>query len=170
VYLFVSQLATATSLFTSTMAAYPIKTVGVIGTGVIGASWTLFFLSKGLRVIATDPAPGAEERLASYLERGWPTMQQAGLEEGASVCNYQFVDNIFNFLDEIDLVQEVRFLVSILRFFLGVSNSFSYLSDINRPVQSAWISNASFLRSLMKKHRNMSFFSLHHLEFPLLNL
>jgi 3-hydroxyacyl-CoA dehydrogenase len=127
VYLFVLQLATATSLSTSTMAAYPIKTVGVIGTGVIGASWTLFFLSKGLRVIAADPAPGAEERLASYLERGWPTMQQAGLEEGASVCNYQFVDNIFNFLDEIDLVQEVRFLISISRFFLGVSNSYLIL-------------------------------------------
>ncbi|KAJ6091161.1 hypothetical protein N7467_003130 [Penicillium canescens] len=88
------------------MAAYPIKTVGVIGTGVIGASWTLFFLSNGLRVIATDPAPGAEERLASYLERGWPTMRQAGLYDGASVCNYQFVDNIFDFIDEIDLVQE----------------------------------------------------------------
>jgi 3-hydroxyacyl-CoA dehydrogenase len=38
-------------------------TVAVVGTGVIGASWTALFLSHGLDVVATDPAPGAEERL-----------------------------------------------------------------------------------------------------------
>jgi carnitine 3-dehydrogenase len=39
------------------------KTVAVVGTGVIGASWAALFLSHGLDVVATDPAPGAEERL-----------------------------------------------------------------------------------------------------------
>jgi 3-hydroxyacyl-CoA dehydrogenase len=32
----------------------------VIGTGVIGASWTALFLARGLKVIVTDPAPGAD--------------------------------------------------------------------------------------------------------------
>jgi len=40
-----------------------IETVAVVGTGVIGAGWTALFLSHGLDVVATDPAPGAEERL-----------------------------------------------------------------------------------------------------------
>ncbi len=40
-----------------------IKTVAVVGTGVIGASWAALFLAHGLDVVATDPAPGAEERL-----------------------------------------------------------------------------------------------------------
>ncbi|QYN39574.1 3-hydroxyacyl-CoA dehydrogenase [Pseudonocardia sp. DSM 110487] len=40
-----------------------INTVAVVGTGVIGASWAALFLSHGLDVVATDPAPGAEERL-----------------------------------------------------------------------------------------------------------
>jgi len=40
-----------------------IKTVAVVGTGVIGASWTALFLAHGLDVVATDPAPGAEARL-----------------------------------------------------------------------------------------------------------
>jgi 3-hydroxyacyl-CoA dehydrogenase len=80
----------------------------VIGTGVIGSSWTLFFLSRGLKVIVTDPAPGAKERLAAYLDQEWPKMQKMGLHEGASVNNYKFVDNIVDHLGEVDLVQEVR--------------------------------------------------------------
>lgn len=60
------------------MADY-IKIVGVIGTGVIGLSWILFFLSRGIRVIVSDPAPGAQDRLATYLAHEWPTMQRIGL-------------------------------------------------------------------------------------------
>ncbi|UOX92613.1 3-hydroxyacyl-CoA dehydrogenase NAD-binding domain-containing protein [Amycolatopsis sp. FBCC-B4732] len=48
------------------------STVAVVGTGVIGASWAALFLANGLDVVATDPAPGAEERLRSALE-GTPT-------------------------------------------------------------------------------------------------
>ena len=43
------------------------KTVAVVGTGVIGASWAALFLSHGLDVVATDPAPGAEERLRAEV-------------------------------------------------------------------------------------------------------
>jgi len=53
-----------------------INRVAVIGTGVIGASWTALFLAHGLEVIATDVAPGAEDhhnarvaRLAEHLLR-----------------------------------------------------------------------------------------------------
>ena len=44
-----------------------IKRVAVIGTGVIGASWTALFLAKGLEVTATDVAPGAEGRLRQFV-------------------------------------------------------------------------------------------------------
>ncbi|GLY39770.1 3-hydroxyacyl-CoA dehydrogenase [Amycolatopsis sp. NBRC 101858] len=44
------------------------STVAVIGTGVIGASWAGLFLAHGHDVVATDPAPGAEERLRTALE------------------------------------------------------------------------------------------------------
>lgn len=37
--------------------------VAVVGTGVIGVSWAAHFLAHGLEVVATDPAPDAEERL-----------------------------------------------------------------------------------------------------------
>lgn len=39
------------------------RAVAVVGTGVIGASWAALFLAHGLDVVATDPAPDAEERL-----------------------------------------------------------------------------------------------------------
>ena len=35
----------------------PIRRIAIIGTGVIGASWTALFLAKGLQVVATDIAP-----------------------------------------------------------------------------------------------------------------
>ncbi|MEU5878819.1 3-hydroxyacyl-CoA dehydrogenase NAD-binding domain-containing protein [Spirillospora sp. NPDC047279] len=41
--------------------------VAVVGTGVIGASWTTLFLAHGHEVVATDPAPGAEERFRAVL-------------------------------------------------------------------------------------------------------
>lgn len=40
-----------------------VRTVGIVGTGAIGASWARLLLDRGLRVVATDPAPDAEERL-----------------------------------------------------------------------------------------------------------
>src|SRR5712664_1791121 len=34
----------------------PIRRIAIIGTGVIGASWSSLFLAKGLQVVATDIA------------------------------------------------------------------------------------------------------------------
>ena len=45
----------------------PIQRVAIIGTGVIGASWTALYLAHGLDVVATDPAPNAEANLRKYV-------------------------------------------------------------------------------------------------------
>lgn len=90
------------------MVNLPIKTVGVIGTGVIGSSWTALFLAKGLHVIVTDPAPGAEAKLRIYLEKEWPLMPKLGLTPGASLKNYKFVTDIDEYLGQIDFIQEVN--------------------------------------------------------------
>ncbi|QXJ25667.1 3-hydroxyacyl-CoA dehydrogenase [Actinomadura graeca] len=42
--------------------------VAVVGTGAIGASWTLLFLRHGHRVVATDPDPSAEQRLRAWID------------------------------------------------------------------------------------------------------
>jgi 3-hydroxyacyl-CoA dehydrogenase len=45
-------------------------TIGVVGTGVIGAGWAAYFLAKGFDVAASDPAEGAETRLRSIVSVG----------------------------------------------------------------------------------------------------
>lgn len=95
--------------------AAAIKSVGVIGTGVIGASWTGLFLSRGLKVLVSDPAPGAEKALTSYLESIWPTLKEVGLSPGASLSNYTFVGaSLEKHYGEVDFIQEVSSEVLIL--------------------------------------------------------
>ena len=87
-------------------AAPAIRRVAVVGTGVIGASWAAFFLARGLDVMATDPAPGAEQRLREAVQRHWPTMQRMGLVDGASPERLRFDAALERALDGCDFVQE----------------------------------------------------------------
>jgi carnitine 3-dehydrogenase len=49
------------------IAPEEIRTVAVVGAGSIGASWAALVLARGLDVVATDPAAGAEQRLRENL-------------------------------------------------------------------------------------------------------
>ena len=68
----------------------PIRRIAIIGTGVIGASWTALFLAKGLEVVATDIAPTAEAALRKFVENAWPALKRLGLSPGASQSNLKF--------------------------------------------------------------------------------
>ena len=83
-----------------------IKRVAVIGTGVIGASWTALFLAKGLSVVATDVAPGAEGRLRQYVDEAWPALESLGLTPGASRSNLKFMADLAQAVGGAELVQE----------------------------------------------------------------
>src|SRR5690606_30836074 len=83
-----------------------IERVAIVGTGVIGASWAAYFLARGLRVQATDPAPDAGARLAAAVDRLWPTMERIGLQEGASRDRLSFFPDMQDALFEADFVQE----------------------------------------------------------------
>src|SRR5258708_19987821 len=41
--------------------------VAIVGTGVIGASWAAYYLSRGFDVVATDPGPQSEPNLPTYV-------------------------------------------------------------------------------------------------------
>jgi len=83
-----------------------VRRVAVVGTGVIGASWAAYFLVQGLKVRATDPAPGACERLTEAVLRHWPTLVKSGLSEGASLDNLSFHDTLEAALAGVQFVQE----------------------------------------------------------------
>jgi carnitine 3-dehydrogenase len=84
----------------------PIKHVTVVGTGLIGASWTALFLAHGLRVSATDPAPHAEENLRRAIDEIWPTLTALGLKPGASPSNLTFSPDLETAVKGADFVQE----------------------------------------------------------------
>jgi len=84
----------------------PIRRIAIVGTGVIGASWAALFLAHGLEVIATDPAPNAEENLREYIDNAWPALEQLGLSSGASKERLSFTAKLSDALKDVDLVQE----------------------------------------------------------------
>ncbi len=83
-----------------------IKSVGIVGTGVIGASWSAFFLARGFVVRATDPAPGAEQKLRELIASYWPTLRELGVAESASQNRLVFEKDIQRALKGVDFVQE----------------------------------------------------------------
>jgi 3-hydroxyacyl-CoA dehydrogenase len=84
----------------------PIRRIAIIGTGVIGASWTALFLARGLQVVATDVAPNAEASLRKFVETAWPALMRLGLSSGASQSNLKFTAALAQAVDGVDLVQE----------------------------------------------------------------
>jgi 3-hydroxyacyl-CoA dehydrogenase len=84
----------------------PIRRVAIVGTGVIGASWSALFLAKGLDVVATDVAPGAEARLRAFVDQCWPALEQLGLAPGASRDRLRFEPRLEDAVQGVDLVQE----------------------------------------------------------------
>lgn len=97
-----------------------VQRVAVVATGVIGASWAAYFLAQGLEVDATDPAPGARERLQAAVARHWPVLERRGLAPGASMGRLRFHDRLEDALAQADFVQEsgperLDFKVDLLR-------------------------------------------------------
>jgi 3-hydroxyacyl-CoA dehydrogenase len=88
------------------MDGQSITRVATVGTGVIGASWTSCFLARGLDVVATDPAPGAEDRLRADVEAHWPALERLGLADGASPDRLRFTTDVDEAVAETQFVQE----------------------------------------------------------------
>ncbi len=83
-----------------------IRNIAIVGTGVIGASWAAYYLSKGFSVIATDPAPNAEAGLRKYIDEAWKTLSKNGLSTSASRDRLTFEPSMVQALSKADFVQE----------------------------------------------------------------
>jgi 3-hydroxyacyl-CoA dehydrogenase len=83
-----------------------IRNIAIVGTGVIGASWAAYYLSKGFSVIATDPAPNAEAGLRKYVDEAWKTLSKNGLSTSASRDRLTFEPSMVQALSKADFVQE----------------------------------------------------------------
>src|ERR1700735_3234769 len=88
------------------MTTKPIRRVAIIGTGVIGASWTALFLANGLEVVATDVAPNAEAALKRFAGAACAVIEGVGLGPGASQSKLTFESDLATAVKGADLVQE----------------------------------------------------------------
>ena len=84
----------------------PINRIAIVGTGVIGASWATQYLAKGFDVVASDPAPGAEDKLREFVAAAWPSVTQLGLAPDASLDRLSFNPVLGDAVADADFVQE----------------------------------------------------------------
>jgi carnitine 3-dehydrogenase len=80
--------------------------IAIVGTGTIGASWATHFIARGFDVTATDPAPGAEAALRSYVDAAWDAATTLGLATGASRDRLKFTTDMKQAVGDADFVQE----------------------------------------------------------------
>jgi len=83
-----------------------VRTVLCVGAGVIGGGWAAYFLARGYRVVAWDPAADAEPRLRHLVDRAWPALTELGLSAGASTANLAVEPDLCAACAQADFVQE----------------------------------------------------------------
>jgi carnitine 3-dehydrogenase len=88
------------------IAADKIKTVAILGAGVIGSGWAARALANGLDVIAWDPAPNGEATLRANIANAWPALERVGLKPGASQSRLKVVKTVEECVKDADFIQE----------------------------------------------------------------
>lgn len=83
-----------------------VRTVVCVGAGVIGGGWAAYFLARGYRVVAWDPAPDAEPRLRHLVDHAWPALTELGLAAGACTGNLVVEPDLGAACAQADFVQE----------------------------------------------------------------
>ena len=86
--------------------ANDIRRVAIVGGGVIGGGWAARCLAHGLDVVATDPGPGAEEKLRATVSNAWPALTTVGLKPGASQQRLSFAKDLESAVKDADFIQE----------------------------------------------------------------
>ncbi|MEU8947803.1 3-hydroxyacyl-CoA dehydrogenase NAD-binding domain-containing protein [Streptomyces sp. NPDC048489] len=83
-----------------------ISKVTVVGGGVIGASWAALFLARGLSVTVSDPQPGVDEAVRTYVAQATPALKALGLDTTSLTARLSFEPDLATAVREADLVQE----------------------------------------------------------------
>ena len=83
-----------------------IKTVAIVGTGVIGAGWAARCLHRGFDVIATDPVPGAEENIREVIKNAEHALQRVVEIPADRKGTFTFTTNLEEAVKNADYIQE----------------------------------------------------------------
>ncbi len=82
------------------------RRIAIVGAGVIGAGWAARCLARGYDVIASDPGPGAEDRLRAAVANAWPALRRLSFAPGADPARLSFTADLEAAVAEADFVQE----------------------------------------------------------------
>lgn len=88
------------------MSSRKIKTVTVVGTGLIGASWAARFIHKGINVIATDIDAGAEKQFRHLVENGLNQMDKLIASDPKKHGTLRFTTDFNTAVAKADFIQE----------------------------------------------------------------
>jgi carnitine 3-dehydrogenase len=83
-----------------------VKTIAVIGVGLIGAGWTAWFLSRGFSVRASDADPKREAFLRNFVKDAWPLLKNLGMVANADPSRLTFHADPAEAARGADFVQE----------------------------------------------------------------
>lgn len=85
-----------------------IATVGLAGAGAVGYGWAALLLARGYRVVASDPAEGAQRRLQDAVVERWPALRRLGIAtvEAPPLHALTFAGSLAEMAQASDLVQE----------------------------------------------------------------
>jgi carnitine 3-dehydrogenase len=82
-----------------------IKTIGIAGTGLIGAGWAARLLIRGFNVIAYDVSPTAEAKLKAQIKTAWPSMESL-LGKPKKKGKLSFTTNLKEMASKADFIHE----------------------------------------------------------------
>ncbi len=85
-----------------------IRSIAVLGTGSVGASWCALFLAQGWQVRAHDPGADAEARTRDFIRNAWPSLRELGVAttEEPPLQNLQFAASAADAASGVDVIQE----------------------------------------------------------------
>jgi len=83
-----------------------IKSVSVIGTGVIGAGWIIRALAHNKKVTAFDKDIKLKKKLIKEIKRTWPYVKKLFNKKKLNLNKLQFTDSIKEAVKNADFIQE----------------------------------------------------------------
>jgi 3-hydroxyacyl-CoA dehydrogenase len=83
-----------------------VRTIAIVGSGLIGAGWAAWFLAQGFDVRAYDNDPKKEAFLRGLVDDVWPHLERLGFAKGADRKRLSFHHSIEDNVKGSDFVQE----------------------------------------------------------------
>ena len=122
-----------------------VRTVGVAGTGLIGAGWAARLLIRGFDVIAYDVAAAAEPKLRAAVDVAWPSMSRLLQSPARKRGRLSFTTDLEEMATKVDFIHEAAPEREDLKIKL-----FRDLDSLSRPDVVLASSSSGFLPSRLQ--------------------